>query len=90
VPLVLHSEGLRIELVCTLDSFARVAFDAVGFFDVLVVPGRVFPILFLIYSNAMLEKDDYLSDAVDTSYVDDVCMVQMSQTILKANTLLEE
>jgi len=38
----------------------------------------------------MLEKDDYLSDAVDTSYVDDVCMVQMSQTILKANTLLEE
>ena len=48
------------------------------------------PILFLVYSNAMLEKDDYLSDAVDTSYVDDVCMVQMSQTILKANTLLEE
>jgi len=48
------------------------------------------PILFLVYSNAMLEKDNYHSDAVDTSYVDDVCKVQMSQTISKANTLLEE
>jgi len=48
------------------------------------------PILFLIYSNAMLEKDNNHSDAMDTSYVDDVCMVQMSQTISKVNTLLEE
>jgi len=38
----------------------------------------------------MLEKDDYPSNAMDTSYVDDVCMVQMLQTISKANTLLEE
>ena len=33
------------------------------------------PILFLIYSNAMLEKQHHPSDMVNTSYVDDVCMV---------------
>jgi len=48
------------------------------------------PILFLIFSNAMLEKPDYPTDAIDTSYVDDVCMVQMSQSIAEANTLLED
>jgi len=50
----------------------------------------VSPILFLIFSNAMLEKSHCPSDATDTSYVDDVCMVQISQTIASANTLLEE
>jgi len=50
----------------------------------------VSPILFLIFSNAMLEKQHYPTDAVDTSYVDDVCMVQMSSTIAQANTLLED
>jgi len=48
------------------------------------------PILFLIYSNAMLEKQYHPFDATDTSYVDDVCMVQMSPTVSRANTLLEE
>ena len=38
----------------------------------------------------ILEKEDYPSDAVDTSYVDNVYMVQMSQSVTKANTLLEE
>jgi ribonuclease HI len=50
----------------------------------------VSPILFLIFSNAMLEKQDYPTDAIDTSYVDDVCMVQMSKSIAEANTLLED
>jgi len=48
------------------------------------------PILFLIYSNTMLGKQHHPSDATDTSYVDDVCMVQMSPTVSRANTLLEE
>jgi len=48
------------------------------------------PILFLIYSNAMLEKEHHPGDAVDTSYVDDVCMVQMSPTVSRANAFLEE
>ena len=30
------------------------------------------PILFLIYSNAMLEKQHYPADTIDTSYMDDV------------------
>jgi ribonuclease HI len=50
----------------------------------------VSPILFLIYSNAMLEKHHSSADAIDTSYVDDVCMVQMSPTVKRANALLEE
>jgi len=50
----------------------------------------VSPILFLIFSNAMLEKQHYPTDATDTSYVDDVCMVQMSHSIAEANTLLED
>jgi len=33
------------------------------------------PILFLIYSNAMLEKQHHPSDTTDTSYIDDACMV---------------
>jgi len=48
------------------------------------------PILFLVYSNAMLEKQHYPADAIDTSYVDDVCMVQLSQTVSEANIHLEE
>jgi len=48
------------------------------------------PILFLIYSNAMLETQHYPTDAIDTSYVDDVCMLQHSHTISNANTRLEE
>jgi len=50
----------------------------------------VSPILFLIFSNAMLEKQHNPGDSTDTSYVDDVCMVQMSRSIARANTLLEE
>jgi len=50
----------------------------------------VSPALFLIYSIAMLEKSHRSHDAIDTSYVDYVCMVQMSATITRANTLLEE
>jgi len=38
----------------------------------------------------MLEKQHYPADATDTSYVNDVCMVQMSQSIAEANTLLED
>jgi len=49
----------------------------------------VSPILFLIFSNAMLEKEDSTTDAIDTSYVDDVCMVQMSPSIIHANALLK-
>jgi len=48
------------------------------------------PILFLIYSNTMLEKQDYPTDAINTSYVDDISMVQLSQTISEANRHLEE
>jgi len=50
----------------------------------------VSPALFLIYSNAMLEKSHQPHDAIDTFYVDNVCMVQMSTMIARANTLLEE
>jgi len=50
----------------------------------------ILPILFLIYSNAMLEKQHHPPNATDTSYVDDVCMVQMSPTGSRANTLLKE
>jgi len=50
----------------------------------------VSPILFLIFSNAMLEKPHYPSDAVDISYIYDVYMVQTSRTIARANTLLED
>ena len=50
----------------------------------------VSPALFLIYSNAMLARTHQPHDAIDTSDVDDVCMVQMSTTITRANTLLEE
>jgi len=50
----------------------------------------VSPILFLIFSNAMLEKQHYPTDATDTSYIEDVCMVQMSHSIAEANTLLED
>jgi len=50
----------------------------------------VSPALFLVYSNTMLEKSHQSHDAIDTSYVDDICMVQMSATIARANTLLEE
>jgi len=38
----------------------------------------------------MLEKEDYPIDATDTSYVDDVRMVQMSQSIAEANTRLKD
>ena len=38
----------------------------------------------------MLEKQHHPSDTVDTSYVDDVGMVQMSTTVSRANTLLKE
>jgi hypothetical protein len=48
------------------------------------------PILFLIYSNAMLEREHYPADTIDTSYVDDICMVQLSHTVSRANTLLAE
>jgi len=48
------------------------------------------PILFLVYSNAMLEKQHYPADAIDTSYVDDDCMVELSQTVSEANIHLEE
>jgi ribonuclease HI len=48
------------------------------------------PILFLIYSNAMLEKQHNPPDAIDTSYVDDVCMLQLSPTTSEANIHLEE
>ena len=50
----------------------------------------VSPILFLIFSNTMLEKQHYPADATNTLYVDDVCMVQMSQSRAEANTLLED
>jgi len=50
----------------------------------------VSPILFLIFSNAMLEKQDYPMGTTDTSYVDDVCMVQMAKSVAEANTLLED
>jgi len=49
----------------------------------------VSPALFLIYSNAMLERSHQSHDAIDTSYVDDVRMVQMSTTITRVNRLLE-
>jgi len=50
----------------------------------------ILPILFLIYSNAMLEKQHYPADTIDTSYVDDICLVQLSHTISEANIHLEE
>ena len=51
---------------------------------------QILPILFLIYSNAMLEKQHYPADTIDTSYVDDICLVQLSHTISEANVHLEE
>jgi len=48
------------------------------------------PILFLIYSNAMMENQNDTTDAINTSYVDDVCMVQLSRTVPEANAWLEE
>jgi len=50
----------------------------------------VLPILFLIYSNAMHKKDKDFPETIDTSYVDDVCMVQLSRSVPEANTHLEE
>ena len=50
----------------------------------------VSPALYLIYSNAMLERSHQAHNVIDTSYVDDVCMVQLSTAIIRANTLLEE
>ena len=47
-------------------------------------------ILFLIYSNAMLENQNESTDAINTSYMDDVCMVQLSSSVPKANARLEE
>jgi len=47
-------------------------------------------ILFLVYSNTMLEKQHYPANAIDTSYVDDVCMIQMSYTVSRADKHLEE
>jgi ribonuclease HI len=38
----------------------------------------------------MLEQQHNPHDAIDTSYVDDVCMVQLSPTISEANVHLEE
>ena len=50
----------------------------------------VSPILFLIYSNEILEKDVGFPDTIDTSYVDDICMVQLSRPVPEANTHIEE
>jgi len=47
-------------------------------------------ILLLHDSNAMLEKKHYPADAINTSYADDVCMIQMSHTVSRANKHLEE
>jgi len=47
-------------------------------------------ILFLIYSNAMMENQNDTTDAINTSYVDNVCMVQLSRTVPKAYAQLEE
>jgi len=38
----------------------------------------------------MLKKRHYPADATDTSYVDDVCMIQTSRSIARAITLLED
>ena len=48
------------------------------------------PILFLIYSNTMLENQQHQTDSIDTSYVDDICMVQLLQTVSEANVNLKE
>jgi len=48
------------------------------------------PILFLIYCNAMLERHQHQTKSIDTSYVDDICMVQLSTTVSEANNDLEE
>ena len=48
------------------------------------------PILFLIYSNAMMENQNDTTDAINTSYVDDVCMEQLSRTVPEANTRVEK
>ena len=38
----------------------------------------------------MLEQQHYPSDTINTSYVDDVCMVQLSHTVSEANIRLEK
>ena len=38
----------------------------------------------------MLEKQHYPADAIITSYVDDICMVQLSHTVSEANVHLVE
>jgi len=48
------------------------------------------PILFLIYSNAMIERYQHQTNSIDTSCVDDICMVQLSTTVSEANNHLEE
>jgi len=48
------------------------------------------PILFLIYSNTMLENQNESTDAINTSYVDDVCMVQLSHSVPEANARLKQ
>jgi len=48
------------------------------------------PILFLIYSIAILERHQHQTNSIDTSYVDDICMVQLSTTVSEANNHVEE
>jgi len=47
-------------------------------------------ILFLIYSNAMLDNQNDSTDTINTSNVDYVCMIQLSRTVPEANARLVE
>jgi len=95
-----HQRGMPLYLTKWVTAFNTASKMAFGFDQQSELPqpyqcslpqgSPVSPILFLIYSNTMLEKDEDFPDTIDTSYVDDVCMVQLSRSVPEANTHLEE
>jgi len=97
---IMHQRGMPLYLTKWVAAFNTARKMAFGFDQQSELPqpyqcglpqgSPVSPILFLIYSNAMLEKDEDFPDTIDTSYVDDVCMVQLSRSVPEANTHLEE
>jgi len=96
----MHQRGMPLYLTKWVAAFNTARKMAFGFDQQSELPppyqyglpqgSPVSPILFLIYSNAMLEKDEDFSNTINTSYVDDVCKVQLSQSVPEANTHLKE
>ena len=91
---IMHQRGMPLYLTKWVAAFNTACKMAFGFDQQSELPqpyqcglsqgSPVSPILFLIYSNSILEKDEEFRDTIDTSYVDDVCMVQQSRSVPEA------